>query len=330
MWRLNDTAQKSYPPQQAEWNLQLFVPTRNRVGSGYRANNGITPPRGEPRRMHQFMQQTSNTDTSLPTTLTTPEHPEPALASATCRCRLVLPHFQSLQPLKSYLPDLLQALQQQHVPVEVVIVDDGSPRLMQKLLGRWTRRLAEQYPNLLPCILLEQNYGKGFAIRKGWSHAADPIQILAFVDADGSVPASSVAEQLLQSLEHPDQLRCGVRPNPSKETRSLKRRWMGSFFAHFVRTQIGITVSDPQCGFKMAPAPVYRQLKRRFKIDRFAFDCELLAFHAQAGVSIVEQEVPWREAPTSTVKALRDGMQMWKDIRGLKKRLKIYRKPLEF
>ena len=232
MWRLNDTAQKSYPPPQAEWNLQLFVPTRNRVGSGYRANNGITTP------PVVNLGECTNSCSKLPTQTHhchrhSPRRSTPnlRLASATCQCRLVLPHFQSLQPLKSYLPDLLHALQQQHVPVEVVIVDDGSPRLMQKLLGRWTRRLAEQYPNLLPCILLEQNYGKGFAIRKGWSHAADPIQILAFVDADGSVPASSVAEQLLQSLEHPDQLRCGVRPATLKGNAIPETALDGQFFS---------------------------------------------------------------------------------------------------
>ena len=175
-------------------------------------------------------------------------------------------------------------------------------------------------------MLLEQNFGKGYAIRQAWNSAAETMQVLAFVDADGSVPAQSVAEQLLKSLQNPEQLRCGVRAKPSKETRSFKRRLMGSLFANHVRKQLKLDILDPQCGFKMIPASTYRRLRRRFKINRFAFDCELLALSQQQGLQIVEQELPWVESPTSTVRSIRDGWKMVRDIRKLKKRLRIYDK----
>ncbi len=240
--------------------------------------------------------------------------------------RLALPHFQSLDSLKSYLPILLQTLESYQVPVEVVIVDDGSSRLLQKLLASWVSRLHSEHAILSSPMLLEQNFGKGYAIRQAWNTAPETIKVLAFVDADGSVPAQSVAEQLLESLQNPEQIRCGVRPKPSKETRSFKRRIMGSLFANYVRKQLKLDVSDPQCGFKMIPASTYRRLRRRFKIDRFAFDGELLALAMQQGLQIVEQELPWVESPTSTVRSLRDGWKMLRDIQKLKKRLRIYDK----
>ena len=246
------------------------------------------------------------------------------------KIRLVLPHYQGLIALKGYLPRLLNTLDTYKVPVEVRIVDDGSSRMVQKMIETTCSRLSSEHSILLSPVLLEQNYGKGFAIRQGWTHLPDSVQMLAFVDADGSVPATAVAEQLLAALQQPEILRCGVRPQPSKETRSWKRRIMGSIFAKHAHKALGISISDPQCGFKMIPAEFYARQQRRFKIDRFAFDCELLAFAKLHGTEIVEKEVPWAESPTSTVNAFRDGFQMWKDIRALKKRLKLYSKPMEF
>lgn len=246
------------------------------------------------------------------------------------KIRLVLPHYNGIDALKSYLPQLLKALETHSVPAEVKIVDDGSSRLVQKLIESSVNRLASSYSILMSPTLLERNYGKGFAIRQGWKNPPESIEILAFVDSDGSVPATAVAEQLLTAISHPEILQCGVRPQPSKETRSWKRRIMGGLFAALVHKSLAITVSDPQCGFKMVPAEFYARHRRRFKIDRFAFDCELLTLAAQNGVPIVEKEVPWVESPTSTVRAIRDGFKMWKDVRALKKRLKHYSKPMEF
>jgi len=242
------------------------------------------------------------------------------------KCRLVLPHYQSYKSLKRYLPVLLQALDAAKVPVEVILVDDGSHHLVQKMVGLLVDRLRSQHPTLLPVRLLEKNCGKGYAIRQGWEGVGESVQLLAFVDADGSIPSSSVAEQIKLALVHPDELRCAIRPSLSKQTRSFKRQLTGRLFSRHAIRQLNLTVSDPQCGFKMVPAAVYRRLQRRFKIDRFAFDCELLAHFQQVGIKIVEDEVPWKEARTSTVRAFRDGFQMLWDLRKLKRRLALWKR----
>lgn len=247
-------------------------------------------------------------------------------ASDPAQVRLVLPHYQSINALKSYLPELLKTLQEAHgLSVEVVLVDDGSSHLLQKLLIKWVVRLQADFPQLTRCIVLEDNYGKGYAIRQGWRDAADATQILAFVDADGSIPAESVAQQLQLALQTPDKLRCAIRPAFSKQTRSIKRQLMGKLFSCYVRSHLNLQITDPQCGFKMVPSAVYRRLERRLKIDRFSFDCELLAHAQQIGVEIIEDEVPWIESSTSTIRAIRDGWHMLRDIHKLKKRLQIRR-----
>ena len=250
-------------------------------------------------------------------------NPNPIASPLPARCRLVLPHFQSLPTLKTYLPDLLRSLEHHAVPVEVKVVDDGSSRLMQKWILSWTKRLSQTHPELLDTQLLEQNHGKGYAIRQGWSGASDSIELLAFVDADGSIPADAVSTQLLAALQEPNQLRCGIRPAPSRATRSLKRRFMAACFATYARHMLGIEVKDPQCGFKMLPRSLYQQLHRRLKVNRFAFDCELLAHAALLNTPIQEVELPWLESPTSTVRSIRDGWRMVLDLRNIRRSLQL-------
>lgn len=255
---------------------------------------------------------------------TAPEANLNAIASPQpARCRLVLPHFQSLPTLKAYLPDLLRSLNSHAVPVEVKIVDDGSSRLMQKWILSWTKRLSQTHPELLDTQLLEQNHGKGYAIRQGWNSVSDSIELLAFVDADGSIPADAVSNQLLAALQEPHHLHCGIRPAPSRATRSLKRRFMAACFATYARRMLRIEVKDPQCGFKMVPRSLYQQLHRRFKVNRFAFDCELLAHAALLNTPIREVELPWVESPTSTVRSIRDGWRMMLDLRRIRRSLQL-------
>lgn len=262
-------------------------------------------------------------------TPTEPKQPNSEAESApqpSARCRLVLPHYQSFPTLKRYLPQLLRSLEHHGVPVEVLVVDDGSARLMQKLISTWSSRLSQDYDSLLPVQLLDRNCGKGYAIRQGWASVPDSVDVLAFVDADGSVPAEAVATQLLVALEHPDILHCGIRPAPSRATRSIKRRIMAACFAAYARRVLGIQVSDPQCGFKMVPKAIFQRLQRRFKVNRFAFDCELLAHAATTGVAIREVELPWVESPTSTVRSIRDGWQMVRDLRKIRRELRIWQR----
>ena len=73
-------------------------------------------------------------------------------------------------------------------------------------------------------------------------------------------------------------------------------------------------IQDTQCGFKLFRGDVARALFRDARIDRFAWDVEILYLARKRGLAIAEVPVLWFNSPESKVRVVRDAVQTLLDV----------------
>lgn len=190
---------------------------------------------------------------------------------------------------------------------EVLVIDDGSTDA--------TAPTAEKLLAALPhhrVIRLPANQGKGAAVRAGV--AASRSTYTAYMDADMAIDPLAVP-LLLDGLEsHDVAIGCRALPDSMVETTYVVRSLMGRLFNELVTTGTGLGLKDTQCGFKAFRTPVARLLFHLVRIDRFAFDVELLARARRLGLAITEVPVHWKHVEGSTVHPLHDSVAMLADV----------------
>jgi len=107
---------------------------------------------------------------------------------------------------------------------------------------------------------------------------------------------------LLDGLrDHDVAIGCRALPSSMVETTYVVRTLMGRLFNELVTTGTGLGLKDTQCGFKAFRTPVARLLFHLVRIDRFAFDVELLARARRLGLTVTEVPVHWKHVEGSTV-----------------------------
>lgn len=224
------------------------------------------------------------------------------------RLSVVIPAFneesrlpQTLQRIASYLttkPELL--------PAEVVVVNDGSTDATAAVTSAW------QPPAGLSLVLhsLPENRGKGAAVRAGLGLACGELVLIT--DADLATPI----EEVDRLLPYAHAVACGSRAVDRRlilRKQPFLRDRLGRAFNVALRL-LGLThLRDTQCGFKLLPGELARQLSRELTFDGFIYDVELLTRAQRRGFSIVEVPVRWAHVEASRVKPLRHGLQMLVD-----------------
>ena len=73
-------------------------------------------------------------------------------------------------------------------------------------------------------------------------------------------------------------------------------------------------IRDTQCGFKLLRGDLARGLFADLRIDRFAYDVELVWLARRRGAVVREVGVVWHDSPASSVHALRDSARMLLDV----------------
>lgn len=143
--------------------------------------------------------------------------------------------------------------------------------------------------------------GKGAAVTAGFE--ALESDVLAFVDADGSTPASSVAD-VLAPLPDGTDLVVGSRRHPDARVTSHQtfvRRRLGDGFGWLARRMLDVALFDYQCGAKALTRETWRDVRLHLSEPGFAWDVELVAVTAALGLDITEVPIEWHDHPDSTV-----------------------------
>lgn len=194
-------------------------------------------------------------------------------------------------------------------PFQVIIVDDGSRdntrEIVNGLHGRFQNLfLTPKRPNL----------GKGFSVKQGM--LASTAARALFMDADGSTSISELGK-LEDAFESGYDVAIGSRWASGaniKLHQPFYREAMGRTFNFVVRSLAGLDYDDTQCGFKGFTRDAAANIFFRQKMDRFAFDVEILYLAKSLGYKTAEIPIVWTDSPRSKVNPVIDSAQMFWDV----------------
>ena len=236
----------------------------------------------------------------------------------TPRLSVVVPAYNEESRLPATLERMLQYLDAQDEPAEIIIVDDGSVDRTVELV----RPIANEHPSV--CIILNDHRGKGYAVRTGVLAAQGDF--ILFSDADMATPIEEW-EKLRGPLEDRYDVAIGSREGLGAQRlgEPWYRHLMGRVFNYLVRFVATSDFQDTQCGFKAFQREVAHDLFRRVQLygeeakqvkgaALTGFDVEVLFLAQKRGYKIKEVPVVWHYDALSKVSPLRESVRMFRDV----------------
>jgi dolichyl-phosphate beta-glucosyltransferase len=193
---------------------------------------------------------------------------------------------------------------------EIIVVDDGS----SDGTGRIVDHIAKDVRNVR-LIRYEKNRGKGHALRKGV--LATKGDFVLVMDADLSTPMEELRKLMPCLSGGGFDIAIGSRGLALSDIiikQPFWRRGMGKTFNKIVKALVIGGFNDTQCGFKLFKGEIARSLFGEAKIDRFAYDVEILALAKRKAYGIKEVPIRWINSPESRVDPVKDSLRMLADL----------------
>lgn len=188
--------------------------------------------------------------------------------------------------------------------LEVIVVDDGSS----------DGTAAEAVLAGARVVRFEENRGKGAAVRAGVLESSG--RCVAFLDADLAYPPALLLD-LLAAVEAGSDVAVGNRSHPSSTTAgpsSPLRALSGRLFNVLTAAVLLGQYRDTQCGLKAFRSDAARQIFSRTRLERFAFDVEVLHLVERDRLSLAEVPVTLVQTSGSTVRVAVDAARMVRDL----------------
>jgi putative flippase GtrA len=189
----------------------------------------------------------------------------------------------------------------------VVIADNASTD------GTW--RLASELAASLEgvtAIHLDQK-GRGRALRAAWS--ASTASVVAYMDVDLATGLDALLPLVAPLLSGHSDLAIGTRLGPGAHVvRGARREFISRGYNLLLRSALGSSCTDAQCGFKAMRRQAAMELLPLVEDEEWFFDSELLMTAQRIGLRIHEVPVDWVDDTDSRVELLHTAL---KDLRGV-------------
>ncbi|MDD4319097.1 MAG: glycosyltransferase family 2 protein [Candidatus Peribacteraceae bacterium] len=227
---------------------------------------------------------------------------------------VIIPAYNEAERLPRTLDDIHRYFGSGESPFalqEVVVVDDGSADGTAAVVEAWKDRIP------LQVIRFETNRGKGAATREGMLRASGEYHLL--YDADGATPLEMLRPFGDAVRDHRPDVIIGSRIHELDSDlvkMSFYRHLMGRTY-HALCSSLVPGIRDAACGFKLFTEAASRELFAVQRVDRFAFDIEVLSLALGRGMRVTEIPVHWRAVPGSKVRLVQDTLQMTGSVLGL-------------
>ena len=211
---------------------------------------------------------------------------------------IIVPAYNEEKRLPKTLLDMDKYLRKQKYEYEIIVINDGSSdKTVEKV-----KKLKSEIKGL-KLIDNKKNHGKGFVVRQGLLKAKGKIRL--FSDADNSTSIDQI-EKVFPWIKKGFDIVIGSRDAKGAvldPPQPLFRMFLGNAFNLMVQITVGLWgVWDTQCGFKALTAKAANKILPKCKIDRWAFDPEILVIGKKLGYKIKEIPVVWRNDINSKVK----------------------------
>jgi dolichyl-phosphate beta-glucosyltransferase len=212
---------------------------------------------------------------------------------------IIIPAYNEERRLGSTLERISAFLSAKPYSFEIIVVDNASRDA--------TAAVASSHPGVR--LLSEPIRGKGAAVRTGILAAGGDY--LLFSDADLSTPVEEL-DRLFAALGRGYDLAIASRGLPASRLvvrQPLYRELIGRAGNLLVRLLLLPGIADTQCGFKLFPRELARQL-----LTGWAFDMEVLFLARRLGCRIAEVPVTWVDSPESRIHPLYDSLGALRDL----------------
>ncbi len=234
---------------------------------------------------------------------------------STIHLSVVVPVFNASEFIEGNVALLVEQLEKQHYPWELILVDDGSYDNSLSVLNRIT----EKYQNI-KVVSNRKNRGKGYAIRHGFGEARG--RYLVFNDSDLAYQPDQIF-RILEVLEKGADvaIACRVLPESRYEISPVffrylyTRHLMGRFFNLLVRLWLLPELLDTQAGLKGFRKEAAQAIFTKQTLERFSFDVEALYVAKKLGFIIHQVPIRFRYFhEKSTVNFFQDTVRMLRDL----------------
>jgi len=213
---------------------------------------------------------------------------------------LVIPAYNEEHRIGKTLMENMEFLCRQEFDWEMIIVDDGSIDNTCTIVQKWVSR----EPDKIRLLRLPRNRGKGSAVQLGVMNASGKYIIMA--DADNATPIEEVARFYKEA--HDGKILIGSRYLESSVIEIKQSRFrisVGRIGNLLINSFLLEGIRDTQCGFKMFPMRIAKDLFSRQRIPGWGFDMEILAIAQGLGIPIEEKGVTWRDVGGSRLRPIR-------------------------
>ena len=192
---------------------------------------------------------------------------------------------------------------------EVIVVDDGST----DDTAERARSVAREERLEVRVMSYAGNRGKGAAIRTGVLDSRGETVLIS--DTDLSTPLEEWSKLAAELPTHPIAIGSrALQQDLVRKRQAFYRVLLGRAGNLVIRLFAVPGIRDTQCGFKLFRGDVARALFSEARVDRFAWDVEILYLAQRRGLSIAEVPVLWFNSPESKVRVVRDAVQTLWDV----------------
>jgi dolichyl-phosphate beta-glucosyltransferase len=227
---------------------------------------------------------------------------------------IIIPAFNEEKRIAATLRIVHNYIQARKCSAEIIVVDDGSHDNTSEIV-----RTQKKAMNNLSLYTLAKNKGKGRAVKAGIEKAQG--EYILFTDADNSTPIEELDKLYAALQENKSDIAIGSRYMPGSNLRVRQpyhRILIGRIGNLLIRLFLLENIKDTQCGFKLFKQAVAQDIFSRQKIKRWGFDMEVLAIAKMLNYKIAEVPVSWVNSGESRIRPIRDALQTFIELIGIK------------
>lgn len=164
----------------------------------------------------------------------------------------------------------------------IIVIDDGS--------GDRYKKIFSEIENYVHLIRYQQNRGKGFALKTGFTYILNELNLIdavVTIDGDGQHTIKDTVK-CLKSYEKNNKLKPIILGSRNFEDNVPLRSKFGNLMTRDVLSfSMGLNVSDTQTGLRVIPMEYLKKLLE-LKGERYEYEMQMLLFAQENNIRLIE------------------------------------------